>query len=156
MKNIQKGFTLVELLVVVAIIGLLAGIAIVSVNSVRIKARDTRRIADVKQIQNALELYNNEKGGLYPQATATKELGDAGITVISTNGFAAGDPTFLNVVPKDPTNNGEFQYQYLACGTEGDATKPCLNYQINFATEGVTSLGALGNYKATPTGISGR
>jgi len=157
-KNIQKGFTLVELLVVVAIIGLLAGIAIVSVNSVRIKARDARRIADIKQIQNALELYNNEKGGLYPPTKAIKELGND-VKEISANGFAAGNaanPTFLNVVPKDPTDIGEYQYQYQICGDEGDATKPCLSYTINFATEGSSSLGAAGNYKASPTGIVSR
>ena len=61
----NKGFTLIELLIVIAIIGLLATIVMVSLNSARAKARDTRRIADIKQIQTALSLYY-DKYGYYP------------------------------------------------------------------------------------------
>ena len=58
----RTGFTLLELLVVIAIIGLLASIITVSVNLARIKARDAKRIADFKQIQNALALYYDDNG----------------------------------------------------------------------------------------------
>ena len=60
MKKLNlKGFTLVELLVVISIISILASIVIVGTNGARIRARDTRRLADVKSIQNALDLYFN-------------------------------------------------------------------------------------------------
>ncbi len=52
----QQGFTLIELLVVIAIIGLLSTMAVVSLNSARVKARDARRLADVKQLSTAIEL----------------------------------------------------------------------------------------------------
>lgn len=56
----KKGFTLIELLVVIAIIGLLSTLAVVSLNSARLKARDARRMSDLKQISTAIELHMSE------------------------------------------------------------------------------------------------
>ncbi|MEK7568866.1 MAG: type II secretion system protein [Patescibacteria group bacterium] len=61
----QKGFTLVELLVVIAIISLLSSIVLTSLNSARMKARDARRLSEMRQIQLALEMYYHANGN-YP------------------------------------------------------------------------------------------
>ncbi len=61
-KTYSAGFTLIELLVVIAIIGLLSGIVLASLSSARIKARDIKRVSDLKNIQLALELYYDEYG----------------------------------------------------------------------------------------------
>ncbi len=58
----QSGFTLIELLVVIAIVGLLSSIVLTSLSTVRKKARDTKRIADLRQINSAMELYIDENG----------------------------------------------------------------------------------------------
>lgn len=59
MRN-KKGFTLIELLVVIAIIGLLSTLAVVSLNNARGKARDARRVSDIKTIQTAMDLYKGD------------------------------------------------------------------------------------------------
>ena len=58
MQN-KKGFTLIELLVVIAIIGLLSSIAVVSLNGARAKARDAKRVSDVKQLSLLSAKSNN-------------------------------------------------------------------------------------------------
>ncbi len=62
MKN--KGFTLIELLVVSAIIALLASIVITNLADAQARSRDTKRVADLQQIQKALELYYTNTGGI--------------------------------------------------------------------------------------------
>jgi len=56
-ETAMAGFTLIELLVVIAIIGILSGIVIVSMSGARAKARDARRLSDMRQIATALQMY---------------------------------------------------------------------------------------------------
>lgn len=58
----QKGFTIVELLIVIVVIGILAAITIVAYNGVQQRARDAQRKSDLATIAKSLELYNIDKG----------------------------------------------------------------------------------------------
>ncbi|MBC7981981.1 type II secretion system protein [Candidatus Parcubacteria bacterium] len=65
-KNNQEGFTLIELLVVIAIIGLLSSVVLASLAGARSKARDTKRTAEMRSIENALSLYALSNNGYVP------------------------------------------------------------------------------------------
>jgi general secretion pathway protein G len=95
MPRQKRGFTLIELLVVIAVIGLLATLAVVALNNARAKARDAKRVADIKQVQTALELYFNDKGH-YP---LTDEFTAGTIYSTSTNGTT----TYMKIIPTAPT-----------------------------------------------------
>ncbi len=95
----HRGFTLIELLVVIAIIGILSSVVIASLNSARTKGRDTRRVADLKQLQLALELAYDANGS-YPDATS---FGD---------GSALVTPGYLAAMPADPAG-GSAAYGYV-------------------------------------------
>ena len=104
----KNGFTLIELLVVIAIIGVLASMALASLNSARLKARDARRVSDVRQLQVALELfYNSQPTPKYPAASALCDANTAyGLEVLVAGGF-------LPQVPRDP-NAAPNCYRYTA------------------------------------------
>ncbi|MCK5285761.1 MAG: type II secretion system protein [Candidatus Pacebacteria bacterium] len=66
-NKFQSGFTLTELLVAIAIVGILSSIVLTSMSGARDRAKDARRISDIKQIQLALEIYYDVNSS-YPDA----------------------------------------------------------------------------------------
>lgn len=72
--QLKKGFTLLELLVFIAIIALLCILAVISLSNIREKARDTKRVSDMSALQTAMETLNVEQGS-YDKAGCT--VGDA-------------------------------------------------------------------------------
>ena len=104
LKHTRGGFTLIELLVVISIIGLLASVVMASLNSARAKGRDARRIADLKQIQNALTLYYDDNGR-YPT------VGSWVNSTAGCNWIPGLAPTYISCVPQDPINTGAWPWE---------------------------------------------
>lgn len=128
----QKGFTIIEIATVIAVIGILATIVIVSYNAAQAKSRDSKRLADAKAIEAALESYRSENIG-YPASTTATQVAGANTSGWETSG-AAQPGTFLSAlkpygfltgVPVDPRNDTllhyGFTYKYATypAGTSG-------------------------------------
>jgi general secretion pathway protein G len=94
LKKSPKGFTLIEVLVVVALIGILSAILVANYNDARKNSRDKIRKSDLKSIQLAVELYKSQNS-TYP----------ANISSLS--------PTYLASVPVDPSGSS---YSYTTNG----------------------------------------
>ena len=113
-RSSNKGFTLIELLVVIAIIGILASIVLASLTTARKKSRDARRIADVKQIQLALELYFDANASQYPAASTGAANCTAGTLAYGLEALSAAG--YIPQVSRDPlsTAGTPVCYQYAA------------------------------------------
>ena len=162
-----RAFTLVELLVVVAIIGILATVVVISYSGAQKKARDARRSSDINQIQTALTLADNDAGGGYSNypnvggscitsnASATcwnQPMMGTGTTYFSGN---AALITFLSPYlpnpPQDPLAGSRpwaDAYVYLrgswwynSCGGQSSTTGVGIAYQKDDANALVPVLG---------------
>lgn len=117
MNKYKKGFTILELLVVIAIIGILASIILAAVSNSRAKARDTKRVEEVKSVQAALELYRNSNG-VYP--------------AISDSSIAESTALAAALAPYLPSLSNDFVYSGLSASGVAAA---CTGYHLAVALE---------------------
>ncbi|OJI07839.1 hypothetical protein BK004_00110 [bacterium CG10_46_32] len=159
-KTKYKGFTLIELLVVIAIIGLLSTLAVVALNNARAKGRDAKRVADVKTIQTALELYFADKN-TYPVVASGLVLGGTGATTLSQTGNFSdtiSGTTYMGKVPLNPTPAAAACASYTYRSTDNAfaacTSGSCKSYDIEFCLEDITGSLAAGKHSATPGGVN--
>jgi len=100
----RSGFTLIELLVVIAVIGLLASIVLVSLGPARMKARDSKRQSDLRQINLAMEMcYPDSACGTAAERYIATTAGADTVTAIGT---------YMPTMPVDPKNTSPQQYTW--------------------------------------------
>ncbi len=133
----KNGFTLIELLVVVAIIGILVTVAAVLLTNVRVNARDSKRIADIKQIRGALELYLNDEGSYPASLTVGSPL------VGPTSGLTYMSKIPNNPLPDDGTSCAVAEYTYTQ-------TESGVSYRIQFCLGDEVSGAGPNNVEAVP------
>lgn len=145
MKINRSGFTFIELLIVVAIIGILAVTSVVILNQARIKSRDSKRVSDIQVIRAGLEQHWLEKAA-YPIAASPSQLGIGNYSVLTSNGFESSPTgqTYLAKIPTDPKSSTYYLYQCTSATT---------GYTIQFVTEGQTTYGSPGTYYAHSNGV---
>ncbi len=116
MKNYKNAYTLIEMLMVVAIIGVLASSILIGLGSTRAKARDSRRITDLKSTQTALELYYSKYNAYPARVIGSNETWSwdelANILTSKETGIQ------ITKIPKDPLSSSGKNYFYATNGQE--------------------------------------
>lgn len=136
----KSGLTIIELLIVIAIIGTLAAVVAVNLGSARLKARDAQRKNDLDKIRNALELYYNDHRQYPLQQTTGGSWQDASSNYCNISGSNNDwywlksvliDGGYIDKMPQDPINSGKYLYFYKAypfiCS---DDHGPALSYTL--------------------------
>ncbi|MFH1188798.1 MAG: type II secretion system protein [bacterium] len=108
MKEKQKGFTLIEMLIVIAVITILAGVVFRGIQGVRESARDTRRIGDLTNVQSILEMYMNQCNHYPGVADSVTNCNHPNIT--TWNDLVAALSTVSSKVPRDPVPSKTYYY----------------------------------------------
>lgn len=133
-KKNQSGFTIIELLIVIAVIAILALITINQYQGVQAKARDTKRITDISNIKDKLEEYYNENSGYPSQVSVANLPGMDAETIkdpkgveIANNSAVASETAALAVAA--PTANGA-QYKYVPFDDDSSCTNDCKGYVL--------------------------
>lgn len=151
----KKGFTLIELLVVIFIIGLLASIATYALGSARAKARDTRRVQDIRQLNTALLMYYTANGS-FPQTNGS------GNSWPETTNIPPLVPTYIGELPKPPSSPGngcsdeQNKYYYRSLYGNAYSLTFCIGSQVGSLSPGyyaITASGMRGRYDMDGNGV---
>jgi Tfp pilus assembly protein PilE len=127
----QKGFILPGVEGLIMIGGLMVSVALLSLNSARMKSRDAKRMADVRQMASALELYYNDKTS-YPNSL--KDL----------------TPNYIGVIPTPPQppdgtcTQEQNEYSYKKTATDKYRLTFCLGAVTQGFSEGARTLTQVG------------
>lgn len=141
MKKTARGFTLVELLIVIAIIAILAVVAFLVINPIELtrRARDASRLSDLASLQQAITVAVQEATGTADKilcsdgsggATGTSCTGKSNVGSRASNGagwvhvdLSSAKAVAIPTLPIDPTNSTDYHYVYCAdtgSGTNAD------------------------------------
>lgn len=111
----KRGFSLIEVIVVIGIMGLLTALIYTSFDANKAKSRDQKRVSDISAIQISLELYFNQNGR-YPLVLEDK--------LNPANGLV---PKYISSIPVPP--QGSETYEYLPL-TRMQGSDICISYQL--------------------------
>lgn len=156
MRKTGRGFTIVELLVVVAIIGLLVTIAIISYTRVRSDTRDAQRSAKITIIAEALEKYY-DKNGEYPSCAAMMSTP----STISSTTLTGIDPNALSVPNAASGTNSILcndlidgssadVFAYVGDGSTDCTAGACIQWTLKYREESTGDIISISSHRGTP------
>jgi len=105
-KKFSSGFTLIELMVSVAIIGLLMAAGLVSYQNASVSSRNNKRKADMEQLKAALVLYRTDNNKYPANASGNTSMSAGGVPYPALTIYLSGQN------PADPKNSGNYVYTY--------------------------------------------
>ncbi len=158
-SNKKGGFTLIELMVVIAIIALMSTIVLSALTTAKARSRNAKRLQIVKQYANALELYRSDNGG-YPNYSSPYCLGEVGVGVCKFNiidGSAALNSSLTKYIPGPPAMtdnvNNSASYHglvYYNCSSTTCPAGATNGYEVDWYMEGINqSCGGGSNFGVT-------
>ena len=106
----NSGFTLLELLVVITILGILASVGFGQYRTSQLKAQDVQRKGDLGNVARALEMYYNDYSS-YPLSTSGGLINVNGGLDWGTE-FSTSDVVYMKMLPKDPLQGKDANYLY--------------------------------------------
>jgi len=138
----QHGFTIVELLIVIVVIGILAALVITTFTGIQQKARNTERQTDIKALYGQVEAYYAQKGN-YPTLANINDATWRGSNMKGLDKEAIRDPKDASATPALAAAAGANAYSYDVKATDGTACdnvpttgKDCAQYTLTATLEG--------------------
>ena len=137
MRTKTRGFTLIEILLVIAIIGLMATIVMYGQRNAQEKRRDVKRVTDIEALQKGLALYISKVGG-YPVYEGCINGTDAVTVGLRAEGMLQGNDSLVD--PLNPSNTANCYY-YISAGS---------TFTLRYTLEQTSAAGEVGNHTIQP------
>ena len=114
-SRLLRGFTIVELVIVISVMAVLATISIMAYTGIQERARDGKRVSDMGALQKALEVYKSQNGDQFP-AIQYGGWNESSIAPINAFLKPLRDTGVLAEIPLDPINDATYRYKYYRYG----------------------------------------
>lgn len=134
-KAAAKGFTIVELLIVIVVIGILAALVVVTYNGIQQKARDTERKTDINALHGQLEAYQAQNGK-YPTLANVNDATFRSTNMKGLDAAALQDPKGTAQTLVDTPAANVYAYAVAPVGCDNGVGGDCTSYALTATLEG--------------------